>query len=350
MSKPRPEGDILRVLQGETVEVHDVNSLKPGTSGDASTVKLVESGSGMVGLREAKENQEWSGIFNHIMTTARLATFLAQKMKEAGVVIDPGIVLNTILVSHSGRRQWDEAKWYPDSVPDAEKKAKMGDTKISLELLANAGISPTIIENVSAHDVFKEGDIDHTLNTPEKEVALYADYRTSQNIMPLEQRVADLQRAVDQGRITAQQLEQIKTWSQAVEQRIFSKLNNSAGTGKITAEMINDNFPPAPRWERYIRRLYVQDAEGEIFKKIGEYEQKIADAETEADHQTLELAMEKDFPKSTWWGRYVRDLYIKQRGVPKLKRKKGEFGVARAQAFFGSLDHDKIKKLYQEDN
>jgi predicted porin len=115
MSESRPEGKILEVLKGKTKSFESVVSQKPGREGVLPNVMLVEEGSGMVGLEKAEENREWSGIFNHILKTARVATFLAERLKEVGVPIDPNNVLNTILVSHSGRRQWDEARWYPKS-------------------------------------------------------------------------------------------------------------------------------------------------------------------------------------------------------------------------------------------
>lgn len=185
-SFPKPKGKILDVLKGEISEPIKTKSFKAGQESKIVDTRIVKKGSGMIGLENAEDNKEWSGIFEHVIRTSRLASFLAKKLKEKGIDIDPSIVLNTVLVSHSGRRQWDESRWYPDIVDNSKNKKTKSDTDISLELLNKAGISSTIIENVKSHD--SKYGIEKLKDNWIAKIALYADYRTSQHIMSLQER------------------------------------------------------------------------------------------------------------------------------------------------------------------
>ncbi|HYT40892.1 MAG TPA: hypothetical protein VEP90_00980 [Methylomirabilota bacterium] len=332
---PRPHGAILEVLKGSVSEPVETVSNKPDSKGQVIKVSIVKKGSGMVGLQDAVDNQEWAGIFNHILMTARVATFLGEKLREKGEAVDPDCILNTILVSHAGRRQYDEATWYPSIVPNASWKVEVGDTAITRDLLSDAHISPIIVENVKAHGVGDTYPINQ-MNTWEKILPSYADFRVSQHIMPLEDRFDDLERrGVTTGRFTKNHLDVLKEWAFRIENKIFSKL-------QINPEHITDTNPSVPRWERYLRRLYINDAEEAIFMSISRsYQESVRDEPNVAK-------FDKGFSKA-WWERYVSNLYEFQQGTPYVlveeKRRKKLYGIGRAIAFFKKLD-EKASTLY----
>src|SRR5260221_1639195 len=196
-----PHAVTLEALRGVVSAPIEVISNKPGSRGQVVKVPLVKEGSGMIGLKNAADNQEWAGIFNHILKTARVATYLGELLRKEGEVVDLDCVLNTILVSHAGRRQYDEATWYPSVVPDAAQKVEGGDTAIALGLLSHAHIPPLITEGVKAHGgaTYPVGQID----TWEKILTAYADFRVSQHVMSLQERFDDLtRRGVAAGRLT----------------------------------------------------------------------------------------------------------------------------------------------------
>jgi hypothetical protein len=338
----RPQGDIMRVLKGKTEKVVPAEIKKPDTN-VSDDISLVREGSGMVGLKEIHENKEWSGIFNHVIKTARVATYLAERLKGLGVDVDPKQVLNSILVSHSGRRQWDEARWYPKDATHAQEKVKKGDTELSLELLREAGVSPVIIDNVAAHGT-RNPEVD--LDTWEKKLALYADFRIAQNVMPLAERFKGLQRAVDDGRVTPEELNRLKEWSQKAERDIFDKFVDKKNGVLLESTDLNDEFPKQPAWEKYIRRLYIQDAEQGIYDKLADFEQRILSASSDQEVEEIVQQISKQFPENTWWGKYIRDLYVSQGEKPNLQSdQSGNIGTDRAIAFFSSLD---IGQIYED--
>ncbi len=337
-----PSGHILKVLKGTVIGPVETLSEKPTTKGQTVSVYLASEGSGMVGLEDAGDNREWAGILNHILKTARIATFLSEELKESGEEVDTGTLLNTILVSHSGRRQYDEATWYPAVVQDSGAKKQAGDTQIALELLEKAGVLPTIIENVRAHGVGTTYPISQ-MDTWEKKLALYADFRVSQGVMPLAERFEDLaKRAVPAGRLTQEQLDAIRKFEEGVEKEIFEKLTSSG----LNPEDLTDDYPPMPRWERYLRRLYIHDAEGGIFGQIRTLRPDIPHRhawrflDRYVDHEFW-----KAFPPNSWWAKDVIRSYRKQRGHPYRSKHGKPPGMERAIDFFAYLDSERRNKI-----
>src|SRR5260221_10694802 len=261
-----PHAVTLEALRGVVSAPIEVISKKPDSKGQVVKVSLVKEGSGMIGLRNATDNQEWSGIFNHILKTARVATYLGELLRKTGEKVDPDCILNTILVSHAGRRQYDEATWYPSVVPDAAQKVEAGDTVITLGLLSHAHIPPVIIEGVKAHGIgatYPVGQMD----TWETILPAYADFRVSQHVMSLQERFDDLtRRGVATGRFTQSYLKILEKWAFQAERSIFSKL-------QMRPEDITDHNPSMSRWEGYLRRLYINDAEKDIFENISRFYQ-----------------------------------------------------------------------------
>src|SRR6266700_4170651 len=88
-------------------------------------------------------------------------------------------------------------------------------------------------------------------------------------VMSLQERFDDLERrGVATGRFTRNHLKALKEWAFQVERRIFSRL-------QLGPEHITDDHPSVPRWERYLRRLYVNDAEKDIFANISRLYQEL---------------------------------------------------------------------------
>ncbi len=319
-----PESRTLNVLKGTISEPVITTSHKPVTMGQEVSVRLVQEGSGMAGLEDREDNKEWAGIFNHILKTARVATFLGKELQRQGKEVDPNIILNTVLASHSGRRQWDEATWYPDAVENASEKASKRDQPLTEELLSSAHLPESVVSVVRAHGfvIFYPIEI---MDTWEKKVSLYADFRVSQNVMSFAARFEDLKRAVDTKRIKQDQYDQIKSGAEQAEQEIFSIL-------PFKPEDITEEYPPQPRWERYIRRLYMNDAEQGIFSRLSALQEGIAAGTTDA------VQLEKEFPSDTWWGSYARELYSVRNGQPLQPRKGKQVGIARAIEFYNWLE------------
>ena len=327
-SPPRPHATTLEVLKGSVSKPIETVSNKPDSKGQIVKVSLVKEGSGIIGLENAADNQEWAGIFNHILKTARVATFLGEQLREKGETVDPDCILNTILVSHAGRRQYDEATWYPSVVPDAAQKVEAGDTAITLNLLSHARIPPIIIESVKAHGIGATYPVSQ-MDTWEKILPAYADFRVSQHVMSLQERFDDLERrGVTAGRFTQNHLNILKEWAFEVERKIFSKL-------QIEPEHITDRSLSAPWWERYLRRLYINDAEKKIFTSISRFYRGPKRKKVNASMITREFS-------ASWWKTYVENLYEAQQEKSyesaKEKSNKKGIGVKRAIAFFKKLD------------
>lgn len=90
---------------------------------------LLEEGSGMFALENKDDAERWSGIFNHIMGTARQVYYLAEilsllpeeKIKQFADFgldissfkkINPELLRDFMFISHSGRRKTDEKVWH----------------------------------------------------------------------------------------------------------------------------------------------------------------------------------------------------------------------------------------------
>ncbi len=252
---------------------------------------------------------------------------MADAKKRKGGKVNPQLVLNAGLADHISRRQYDEAKLYEEAVPLAKKKVKAGTTVPGIALLKKAGISDEIISVVEAHDA-PSYPLER-VDTWEKKIAIYADYRTGQNVVSLEARLEDLKRLISDGRWTQEQYDECKNWIIGIEKEIFSNLDIKPGD-------ITDSFPPQPRWERYLRRLYIEDAESGIFARLSLLYKELAEGKID------KAKLEEEFPDNTWWGRYARELYEKQKGIPyeptHVKAHGVPHGINRAIRFYRGLD------------
>lgn len=365
-------------------------------SGQEITTRLVREGAGMVGLEDRVENQEWAGIFNHYVKTAGGSLQLGRLLQLNGQDVDLQLMLNTVMLSHSGRRQYDEATWYPEQVDNATKKRELGDTQIGLANLQSKHLPPELIDMISVHGLGTIYPFEATKTWNEK-LPMYLDFRIAQNAMPMEQRFIDLQRGVAAGRYTQEFLDKTHEWAIGREHELFealhipsyevvasnpqnlkARIDTAIKLGKFTEtqaaalketklykpksekagdlaeiagltpeeflerlqlhpEDINDQLLQPERWERYIRRLYINDAEQGIFARLSQLHRDVEIGKVGSAEE-----LNKEFPQNTWWGKYVRELYDKRHGVPLHPRDHKQIGIARAIEFYGQIEQDRV--------
>lgn len=103
-------------------------------------------------------------------------------------------------------------------------------------------------------------------------------------------------------------------------------------------EDINNDNPSAPNWENYVRRLYINDAEKNIFKKYKKLQEELKNADNVKKNE-IEAQINKAFPEDEWWGKYVKELYKKQEGrIYRPTRDNVRIGISRAINFFEKLE------------
>lgn len=382
-----PSSEVLEVL-GEARFTDAKHLRKP--NGQEITTRLVREGAGMVGLEDRRENQEWAGIFNHYVKTAGASLQLGKLLKLNGQEVDLQLILDTVMLSHSGRRQYDEVSWYGDEVEEAAKKKGMDDTQIGLANLRNKNLPPELIKMISVHGLGLSYPYEAVKNWNQK-LPMYLDFRIAQNAMSLEQRFVDLQRGVVAGRYSQEFLDTQHEWARKTETELFDALNilsyreltqnpenlrariniaikldrftpvqvnvlqkleddkDIAAFVNMTedefinklqlhAEDINDKLLQPERWERYIRRLYINDAEEGIFARLSQLHRDISERKVGSEEE-----LEKEFPQNTWWGKYARELYDKRHGVPLHPRDHKQKGIARAIKFYHEIEQDRAK-------
>lgn len=388
-----PSSNVLKTLKGATF-TEPKHLRKP--NGQEITTRLVHEGAGMVGLEDRIENQEWAGIFNHYVKTAGGSLRLGRLLQLNGQEVDLQLMLNTVMLSHSGRRQYDEATWYPEQIDDAVQKRELGDTQIGLANLQSKHLPPELIDMISVHGLGTIYPFEATKTWNEK-LPIYLDFRIAQNAMPMEQRFIDLQRGVIAGRYTQEFLDKTHEWAIGRESELFealqipsyevivsnpqnmkARIDAAIKLGKFTVtevaalketqlykpksgkegdvaeiagltseeflerlqlhpEDINDQLLQPERWERYIRRLYINDAEQGIFARLSKLHRDV-----EAGKAGSAEELDKEFPQNTWWGKYTRELYEKRHGLPLHPRDHKQIGIARAIEFYSQIEQDRV--------
>lgn len=310
-----PTPRIIDILCGTVSEPLQTISQKPINKGEIVTVRIATEGPCLFGLTDWEDLKEWSGIMNHVFLSARSAVYFAQEMQKKGHIVDAQLVLEAMLVSHAGRRQWDEAQWYPNIAPDAQEKRDITNEELGLQLIHHKAPKP-IFELVAAlgHGVERFTIATAVYSSLEYKLAVYADHRTSQKYEPLNTRMGDflLGNFYDKNQITPE----LKTQVYAAMHNIIRqekihyadstntlavslaeadqslqnlgarttslRLNREQLVGLILqdaqteavleqAGIHSDNLSkitiPMPKWENEIRRKYVQSAQIDILKK-----------------------------------------------------------------------------------
>lgn len=168
-------------------------SNKPGEKGSRVKVRLALEGPGMWGLTDWVDNKSWSGIFHHCVISARYTAFLAEEMANKGYDVNSQSVLDGMIVSHPGRRQWDEAHWYPDVVTNAKDKQSITNETLGLGLIKGK-VPPKVFELVSAlahtDDEFP-GKPGYNPSL-EYQISSYVDHRTTDHYLPLGVRMSGI--------------------------------------------------------------------------------------------------------------------------------------------------------------
>lgn len=187
-----PREKVVNLLNGVTTDQLQVFSKK---TGNYDNVRLVKDGSAMTNLLDEKDKKDWYGIFNHVLLVTRYATHLACELEKKGLVIDPQLVLESTLVSHIGRRQWDEAQWYDQALPlvVGKKEANIRKNKTSEEL--SIRLLDQEIKNNKDKDILSIREYVNDLWLYKKEnfiamLSLYVDCRTSQQFELMSERVS----------------------------------------------------------------------------------------------------------------------------------------------------------------
>lgn len=187
------EPQLINALRGTISEPCETISHKPGTEGQVVTVQIALEGLGMFGLSDWKDNKEWSGIFNHCVLSGRYAAYFSARMAKAGYETNPHRIANAMsTVSHTGRRQWDEANWYPDIVPDAQERKSVSNETLGLRLI-HGKVPSDIFELVAAlgHNTEEFKVNSDVFNSWDYKLAEYTDHRTTQRYESLNTRMGD---------------------------------------------------------------------------------------------------------------------------------------------------------------
>lgn len=370
----RPTGQSLELLMGEISE--------PTSLSDGSSVQLVESGSGMAGLTGHPDNINWSGIFHHIMLSTRIAHNLCLQLQRKGHEIDSNVVLQAGIDSHLGRRIWDEAKKYPQLVKKSDQKLSVTNESIGLDMLREAEVDAPIYETVAALAHGVECD-PSWYETHEYKIFSYVDHRTMDKVysysermgtflinafIPKEQVTDDKRQAVYQ--MVKDIFARVKQGEQIELETIVKQASDLGATPtsdrlkldsfmhmiiedaqtelmleKAGIDTSNLNATPHPRWERYLRRLYLMDAEKSVFeakKRINEIIEQYQVNDGHTPNDVAEMEKRAGFDPQRWGTGEFNKLYFEQEGVPYKSPNKSSrplYGWARAVWFFQYLDN-----------
>jgi len=383
-----PRAKVLDALRGDTRTV-DVVPVAPYYR---ETVRLAADGdSSMMGLTDPWENREWSGLFNHTIKVAGVALTLGRLLHLNSHEFDEQLVMDKVTVSHIGARPKNEASRHPYAMTDSSKIHKT-DKEIGMEVLQRRDFPDAFLQTCAVHGSDPER-LEQTTSWTEK-LQEYLDQRISQETVSLDDRFAGHRRggrapaefldrletwvrgteaelfdalriedydilltnsenmlartklAIKLGKFTEEEIDRIKATSEFTDQRKWHEPNarldiaTSANIDperyleaiQLVPEDINERMTQPERWEQYMRRLYLNDAEAQTFKLIDEMErQRDAGIITQAD-------IDKEFPQNTWWGNSMRTLYEEQNRRPRESVTRGDgvevFGTTRAIDLF----------------
>lgn len=354
-----PDPRVVDALRGEISEPIKTISHKPGSEGKLVEVRLAKEGPGLFGLTDWRDSKEWSGITNHSLLTARYSVYFSQRMTKAGYETNPQRSLNGIIVSHAGRRQWDEAGWYPEAVEEAEVKRSISNETLGMRLIQGK-VPQDAFELVVALGHNVEGfSVDPSIyESWDYKLAIYVDHRTAQKYEPLNTRMGDFllgnffQRSEItpeiKGRVYAaigDMIERQKNYrlgkegtkvvtldeADQIAQNCGARPDSERLTRKelmrlilqdvdteatliregIDPDNINDETVPMPKWEDDFRKVYVKAAQDDILEevrsRIGRFRQYIF-TDNIFDYPLLER-LNEEFPLNTWWGQYARTIF-----------------------------------------
>jgi len=362
--RPNPEIaptlEIVDVLRGTISEPVKTISNKPGQVGQEVEVRLALDGPGMFGLTDWRDSREWSGIFNHTVLSVRYADHFAQGLESRGVAVDRQALMDAMIVSHPGRRQWDEAGWYPEAVSALvgleARWLRANETNEAVGLRLIKGKVPDKVFNLVAalahgqHHFEVPGEVYDSL---EYKLAIYADHRTSQKFEPLNIRMgdfllnnfygeeaitddlrkrvySDIGYIIRSARICA--YDDLLSYSVDVADDIMAQAGASESSSRllrrelmqlviqdaeteamlikagVDVDNINDETVPMLKWEDDLRKQYVEAAGESIRARENEIMGLFSPMAFSLTASWAQRRLDNDFPENTWWGQYVRKL------------------------------------------
>lgn len=314
----RPTQSVVDALRGKVSLVSFKRKIPGQAEKQPMSALLAVEGPGMIGLKDWKDNRTWSGIFNHSILSARFSLYLAEHLAKKGFTVNPQKILDGMIVSHSGRRQWDEAGLYPEAIPNAKSKRRISNERLGLRLIRDK-VPSDVFELVTAlgHEIdAKEFNIDPKIyNSLDYRITEYVDHRTAQKYEPLHTRMGDfminyffsieertpvlkervyrLTREIIERRKSTQGIE-IEEADQAVailgasvDSDRLKRINliklilQDADTEAflesegINPDGLNDETVPMPLWETDLRKEYIRSAKQGIRQAIDSGELKI---------------------------------------------------------------------------
>jgi len=357
-----PDPSVIEVLRGKISDPITTKSYKPGpTEGKMVEVRLVTEGVGLFGLTDWRDNKEWSGINNHDLLTTRYYAHFSQAMYEKGHNTNPQRGVDAMPASHGGRRRWDEAGWYPESVENAAAIRSVSNETLGMQLVQGK-IPQDAFELVVALGHNVEGfSVDPKIyKSLDFLIAIYVDHRTTQKWESLHTRMGDflLGNFFERGKITPELKEEVYSKVKDIIDRqkdykfgkrteavpldeadeIAAKLGANEGSERlprrellrlilqdadtealliqegIDVNNINDQTVPLPKWEHEYRMQYVQAAEPEIIARLDELFNEMREKHVEGeDISETRKTLASEFSVNTWWGQYARKLWTKRK-------------------------------------
>ncbi|GEM_PF-3436578 len=389
---PKPTGQSLRLLVGKVSEPKLVTSYR-GLMPSPAIVRLVETGVGMAGLEDPIDNIEWSGIFNHVLLSTRVAVHYGRILQEKGQDIDSQAILVAGIVSHLGRRIWDEANWYRHAVAEGSVKRSKTNETIGVEILENAGVGGKVLDIVKglAHG----HDVNPTIYLlPEYRLFSLVDHLITDRVHSYAERMGAITTGwfMDKERVTKRNSSYVKrAITQAFKdaengkhvsaERIMSKfINYGAKPMSIRlslarfAELVVEDAEtawqlkqagidvtkadeiPMPRWEAYLRRTYLQDAESNTFKLTSAVHQTHSTSlrvhrkqhGIESWNNQLLKLIRGILPQEKWASKELEKLYLDKRLDPQPASGNQSIrplvGWHRAIWFFSYLDSTETER------
>lgn len=361
-----PRSGVVDALRGTISEPVTTISRKKGKEGKSVSVRLVENGSGQFGLTGMQDNKEWSGIFHHSILSARYSVHFGNALQKAAVrgeinfdeTTKPNLqtMLDGMIVSHAGRRTWDEAGWYPDVVKEAARKRAVSNETIGL-LIIQDKVPEDAFKLVTALAHKPEGfEVDPAVKKGwSYRITSYVDHRTTDHWQPLHERLGDFlygnflddtaktpaaRDAIRQGIKEIIQAQKKYTLGEEGAQAVTidsadaraESLGADEGSPRLTrkdfmelvlqdaeteavlqhldidTENINDATVPMAKWEKDLRKDYVKAAEKEIVPRISELHKR---SKQWLKRKKARKQLQEEFPLQTWWGQAATELYEK---------------------------------------
>jgi len=187
---PRP-ATLGLLASGEISGPFTTPKYERGKPSDLVTTRIVTGGAGLAELNDPKDMVEWSGVFNHVLFSTRIATHYTAILQSAGYDVDPESVLNAGIVSHLGRRPWDEANWYPEIVPDPKNTLAHTNESLGVKMLEDANVPNSILQIVQglAHGHQTDPAIYQTLGY---RIFSLVDHFVTETVHPYEVRMGNI--------------------------------------------------------------------------------------------------------------------------------------------------------------